>query len=106
MNSVTMHGDLFHGEIMPKLLIVALVVLGTTACTTQPLQEAELEAREYRRAIDRENWELCKLAYEQNGRPTWHKDHIEREHHRHWTVKSDLSVNNCRMILGDYWAEY
>lgn len=112
MNSVTMHGDLFHGEMMPKLLIVLFALSLGTSCTTQPLTEAELEARDYRRAIDKENWRVCELAYKQAGRYTVHTEHIHDSNGNPrglpeiWAVKRDLADNNCRMMLGEYWADY
>ena len=72
------------------------------------LTELEREEREWKRGIDRENWELCMQAY--SGTATWHINH---SHNTPTTpsseaayIRSDLAVNRCQIILRDHWIDY
>lgn len=85
-----------------KLSLLATVIL--TGCAGTLTQE-EIEWRD---GIDRENWRNCERVYQQQRIATIHIDHRHgpRDRVRAWDIRSDLHVNNCRAILGDYWADY
>jgi len=77
------------------------------------LTELEREERDWRRVIDKENWEMCELVYKQSGAPTWHIGHVHSRTGRPQSLqaeahnnKSDLITNRCKSILGDYWIKY
>jgi len=86
------------------------LLLFLTGCVTQ-MTEVEREQRLWKLQIDRENWSLCQLAYKSQNVPMLHRDHT---HIGGKTVgvtektalRSDLQTNQCRRILGDYWATY
>ncbi len=61
---------------------------------------------EWDRQMDRENWALCMKAYEHAGKPTFHRGHIHgRGANRLEWIRTDLMDNNCRRVLGPYWAD-
>lgn len=89
-----------------RILLVSMLIL--SGCAGEPLTEDELFERDYKRAMDLENWAACEKAYNDQGRPTWHMDHRhgERDRIRQWMIKKDLIDNNCRAILGkERWAK-
>ncbi len=99
------------------LLIVFVVLQGCATTDRSEMTEQELKAyddeqfrQEYNRGIDYENWRLCQKLYDQAGQQTLHVDHQharrDRGRSRHWEIKSDLMYNQCRMYLGEYWAEH
>lgn len=69
------------------------------------LDDISEDEREWRKAIDVENWELCQLAYRQEGVAIRH-NHIHSRYIRWYEIRDDLVVNNCAVILGDYWIRY
>lgn len=89
-----------------KLLTVILGAFIFEGCSTLTIEQ--IEARDWKQSIDRENWELCDKAYRQHSKATIHLDHQhgKRDRIKHWMIKSDLLQNNCKMVLGEYWAEY
>ena len=84
------------------------ILLFLAGCT--PMTELEREQREWRRAIDLGNWELCEKVYDRSGEIMWHVGHIHRRgesaQSRAFSLRSDLATNKCRHNLGDYWIEY
>lgn len=74
------------------------------------LTQAQKEQRTWKDGIDAENWQMCKLAYEQAGVPTLHMDHSHRvptgSIQDRFNTKSDLTINQCRFVLGEYWVDY
>jgi hypothetical protein len=85
-------------------LILVFGFLGTLNACSTPLPSYEVE---WRRSIDHENWRMCANAYKQYNHYTIHVDHTIKEHkyNSRW-VKYDLLQNNCRQVLGQYWADY
>lgn len=81
-----------------KILPLFLIFLGC-ATTITP------EEREWREAIDAENWKMCEYAYQKAGRPTIHY-HLHGHHVRSWMIRDDLGDNHCKSVLGKYWIEY
>ena len=80
---------------------VVVAFLTVSGCATYDAEE-----RAYRDAIDAENWRMCELVYQQAGASTYHRDH-EHNHRVRWDdIKKDLMDNRCKVLLGDYWAEY
>lgn len=65
---------------------------------------AVTEESEYREQVDKANWLNCESAYARQGKPTYH-DHLH-ERAGKWEIRSDLSMNNCRRVIGDEWLEY
>ena len=63
------------------------------------------EEIEWRHAIDRENWALCKKAYKQANQYLVF-DHRHDDNEKPSLLRSDLFRHGCRMILRDYWIEY
>lgn len=87
------------------ILLVTLLIMHSSGCAVLTEEESELRLQ-----LDRENWALCEYAYELGGVATLHIDHIHRNGHvygmpEHHAIVSDLMYNNCRLVLGKYWAE-
>ena len=87
------------------LLAVFLIMIG---CASELTEEERLERTHMNQAIDAENWALCELVYKRRGEWTLHMNHSHSKMRRiyPWMVESDLQVNNCRMILRDYWIPH
>ena len=79
-----------------------LFFLLLTACS--PLTEREQEEKAYNDEIDRQNWELCQEIYKKAGVATYSR-HAHKGRHRSHEVRDDLFLNNCRKVLGPYWAD-
>ena len=79
-------------------LAILLLGVGFASCSTLPPEEAE-----WRRLVDRSNWELCEGAYKAAGKYTLHLEHDHRDPKRVHPrdIKQDLLVNSCRQVLGD-----
>lgn len=91
---------------MRTLVLIAL--LSVASCATLPLTEEEEFVRDYNRSINRENWALCEKVYREWGEPTHHKDHThpsDGKGVKEWMINNDLFDNQCRQILGEYWAK-
>ena len=88
-----------------KLLALVFLFLGGCATT---LTDEERAVREWKRGVDMENWLICENIYAYHGKATMHVDHVHRNNNSVSPVmiKQDLSVNDCRKILGDYYMEY
>ena len=86
---------------------VACVTEQTDAALATLKEERQFE-REARRAIDLENWEMCESAYSVSRYYTIHLNHRHCRtcRDRAWMIRRDLSVNNCRQVLRDYWIRY
>ena len=86
--------------------LIPLLVLFSGCASNLTIQE--IEARDWRRGIDLENWNMCEKVYLDHGRATFHKDHMhgKRDPIRAWMIASDLRVNQCKSVLRDYWIEY
>jgi len=100
-----------------SIIMVCLVALGGCQtiypdCQDKPVDSLErqicqLEVRQERRLIDKENWNLCQLAYRQNNVPVWHIDHSgEHRVYNPMHIKMDLKNNSCKVVLRDHWAPY
>lgn len=111
-----MHGDLSLARYRPRLapvwlsdlaLLLAIVVLATFGGGCAPMSEIEKESAQWSAAMSRENWKLCEQAYKQAARPTIHRDHLHNPRLKVplWAIRRDLADNDCRMILGPYWAD-
>lgn len=104
MNKLTIHGDLYT-VYQYLIILVAACLLGAGCASSSPEEAA------YRRSIDRENYQLCQAVYLSSKQVMIHLDHLhgsagvrgltERE-----AIRSDLSINDCRQVLGPYWADY
>ncbi len=107
--------------------IVLLTALMLSGCATvypeceslvdNPVQfeECRDRMREWRRAVDLENWKLCEIGYSQQGVATFHThDHMStrelerwrRGSERHDLVRNDLKDNSCQWFLRKYWIKY
>ena len=82
--------------------VITATTLGVVGCISSTNEE-----RDYRRAIDSENWETCKLAYRQaqKAHVSIHM-HLKGRPHRPYEIQEDLVSNHCRFVLGKYWAHY
>lgn len=91
-----------------SIYFLIFICLGISGCATQPLSYEEIEARDWRRGIDRENWEMCMAAYKQADRYTVHVNHegTPQHHRRINNIRSDLLVNQCRWVMRNYWIDY
>lgn len=87
-----------YGKV-PLMALFALLV----GCASQDLTRDEIE---YRHGVDYLNWLTCMKAYHDNGRSTVHTYPASVRKPTHHEVRSDLIGNNCRWVLGEYWAEY
>ena len=81
------------------------IFLGTAGCAS-----VDPEVREYELGILQENYDMCLRAYKQAGEPFTHMDHTHSDDRIQglpamFALRSDLAWNNCRMVLGKYWAE-
>ena len=91
-------------RILPLLGWIAL----TAGCATNP--EA-YETKRLTHQVNLANWSLCAKIYKDNNTHTLHVDHQHRSNGMivgmgdHWAVKTDLTNNNCKMILGAYWLD-
>lgn len=86
--------------------LVGIVFLLAVSCAA-PLTEDELFRREYNEKIDEQNWELCREVYRRSGVRLAVSDHAHGKGKKHYPfhVRRDLIDNNCKRILGAYWAE-
>ena len=90
---------------MLRYCCLSLILLA--GCASSPLSEDEQFKRDWKHAMERENWAACERAYEQVGKATLHWDHTHRKHRKiyQWMIKRDLADNNCHYILGkERWA--
>ena len=71
-----------------------LVILALTGCASTLTPEE----REWRAAIDAENWALCERVYREAR--------VMIVYTEPSMVKRDLVVNECKRVLGDYYADY
>lgn len=75
---------------------------------TPEYEQCRGEVAEYRRQVDRNNLALCRALYRQHNVPMIStsrgtgrsKDLTPLE------VRQELSQNQCRRYLGDYWETY
>jgi hypothetical protein len=87
-------------------VVIAIVYFTATGCTTLSHDE-----QEWRKAMVYENWELCEMVYEDAGLSTIHRNHTHRRGgrvhgmDRLTAARLDLRDNQCRQVLGDYWAQ-
>lgn len=76
---------------------------------TDEMAECNKDQREWRRGIDKENYNLCAATLE-NHPKYWmlHKNHIHGPRNRVYShdIQDDLALNGCRELLGDAWANY
>lgn len=80
-----------------------MVTLLLSGCVTQ-LSDFE---RDWRRGVDKNNWELCKRVYRESKVPMISShDHQKHKPHRPNEIKQDLADNRCRSILKGYWENY
>lgn len=93
----------------PRLTIVLVLVIVSIAmsgCATRSPEEVA-----WSQAMTMENWRLCEMVYEDAGHPTVHHGHTHRRGGRvHGmdaltAARLDLMHNQCRQVLGPYWAE-
>ena len=85
------------------MILCALLLIGS--CVGGPSLTEEERAWEEMKA--RENWRMCELVYRQSNELTVHRDHTHNKGREipMWMVRDDLFVNNCRVILGEYWYD-
>ena len=101
--------------------IILVCLFGLGACQTiypdcqrlvgdeVALATCQLEVRDYRRGIDKYNWELCEMALRNSDSWAWHIGHGAHKGSKSQIaafIKQDLTVNGCRMGLRDHWAQY
>ena len=75
-----------------------LIPLILAGCAAMPEESLD------RYRIDEANWLNCAYVYKREGKITYH-EHIHEKAGK-WEIRSDLSLNNCRRVLGDEWLEY
>lgn len=65
------------------------------------------EEVEYQRQLDRENWALCEAVYKEARQYTLHIGHVHRRgvEPKWYEIKDDLTSNDCRRVLGPYYAK-
>lgn len=82
--------------------LLPLILLLASCAETKTQDEIEWD-----RAMDRENWALCEKVYQQSGVVTYHVGHSHQKGRKIYPheIKSDLAMNDCRQVLGPYWAE-
>ncbi len=71
--------------------------------------QCQIDEREWRQGIDRENWVMCTFVYSKSsGHFMVHYDHrISRlRPHKIWEIRDDLVKNDCRRIMRKMWVEY
>ncbi len=83
-----------------KKLLIAILLTGCVNFTE--------EEKEWRNAVDCENWNMCMSMAENAHIMTTHYDHQERHHEPgDYYIYRDLKDNNCRTLVGrKYWVEY
>lgn len=108
---------------MKKIILFVAVVLLLIANGCQTLYEAcedtaedseervecQADEREWRMAIDIENYNLCVAAYSNSAKyHMFHNNHAHgpRDRVKHIDITGDLGDNGCRTLLGDAWADY
>lgn len=85
-----------------KVLLVLLPML--VSCANDKITDDE---REWREAMDRENWHNCRAAYARHNVFTV-STHTHGRHRTHKAneIKDDLRKNNCKVVLGKEWIYY
>lgn len=85
---------------MNLAMLLFIVIVISSCAETKTKDEIEWD-----RQMARENWALCEEAYQRSGIPTYHAGHIHTRYSKAKIehVRSDLSHNNCRRVLGSYW---
>jgi hypothetical protein len=87
------------------LLMFLTIVIAGCASYLDRMTEEELWEKQWREQVDRENWELCQLAYHRAG-VTMHFDHAHSDDEKPLLIRFDLSRHNCQSILREYWIDY
>lgn len=87
------------------IFLLGLLLVFAGACSTTPEAEAELVDKLWREQIDRENWELCVLAYSNSGRFMLF-DHAHKDNESILEIRWDLGRNMCKSALGKHWIDY
>jgi hypothetical protein len=94
-----------------KSLVSLWVCLWLHGCATNLMYEET----EWRRGIDRENWQLCYKVLKDNGIPVIYYNRTAFRMPQDWgnvnslrpfQVKELLHQNNCKRGLKGYWADY
>jgi hypothetical protein len=89
---------------MPMLIylgicfVIGLIIL--SSCVTAPQEEID-----WRRAVDKENFRMCEMAYKQSRVPMIF-DHRHDIDEPAVLLRGDLLRMRCKMVLREYWAEY
>jgi len=94
----------YHAHVFILLIILSFAI-ALCACASTLTDED----REYNQMVDRNNWATCVLVYNYLGMPTWHFEHVHRRGHvtKPWMVRSDLSNNQCRLVIKrKYWEDH
>ena len=82
---------------MNKLILLLFILTGCATALTE-------DERQLQHAIDRENWELCQIAYRQSNEIMISYHDHKRGPHKNHEVRADLRDNSCRLVLGEtYW---
>ena len=91
-----------------KCALIILMIIVVQGCATTLTQE-EQDVRDYNRQIDLQNWNMCERVYLDSHIPTIHFNHTHTKpmsgNRLAEATRSDLIVNQCRMILRGYWAD-
>ena len=76
--------------------------------TPEKLDECQLEGRDWRRGIDKENWENCRTVMNNNDIIEWHINHSynPRRPPGGTQLRMCLAQNGCKQLLREYWIEY
>ena len=81
---------------MKRRLLLVFILLGCT-----PITPDKLADREYRRNEDALMWDACQRAHTRAMKSMHSHDRGRR--HRPEDIRSDLTLNHCKRILGDDW---
>ena len=76
-----------------------VVLLAIAGCSTMPAEQVA-QQREWREGIDSQNYQLCEQVYNQFGHS------FNRVFDTGLNVKATLQANECKHVLGKYWASY
>jgi len=85
-----------------RVILVLLPMF--VSCANDKITDDE---REWRAAMDRENWYNCSAAYaRQNVFTVSTHTHDRHRTHKAHEIKDDLRTNNCKVVLGKEWIYY
>lgn len=95
---------IFATGIRGSIFSAIVLILVATAMGGGCASNITTDEREMQRFRDYERWQICREAYRIKGGVWFSNYHLKRNAKpKHHQVKSDLTINECRRVLGKHW---